>query len=107
VSDDTPAERGWLWRRSYTYAATAINLLFVGLIVWKVDDPDALTWVAIALIASNIIMAGLYLAGASVLDYAKLAGAWKSGKSEETMVETSAGTVTQTTTETKPAEFER
>ncbi len=77
TSDDTPAERGWLWRRSYTYAATAINLLIVAAAVWKLNDPSALKWVAIALIVSNIVVAGLYLAGASVLDYAKLAGAWK------------------------------
>jgi hypothetical protein len=77
VHDDTPAERGWLWRRSYTYAATAVNLLFVGFVIWKLNDPSALKWIAMALIVSNIVMAGLYLAGASVLDYAKLAGAWK------------------------------
>jgi hypothetical protein len=76
-NDDTPAERGWLWRRSYTYAATAVNSLFVGVVIWKLDDPSALKWIAIALVVSNIILAGLYLAGASVLDYAKLAGAWK------------------------------
>lgn len=96
MTDDTPAERGWLWRRSYTYAATAVNLLFVGVIVWKLDDPGALKWIAIALVVSNIIMAGLYLAGASVLDYAKLAGAWKGNTLRETKVETPDGTVTQT-----------
>ena len=80
--DDTPAERGWFWRRSFTFAATAINLALVALIVWKVNDPSALKWLGLALIASNAVLAGLYLAGASVLDYAKLAGAWK-GKSSD------------------------
>lgn len=83
MTDDTPAERGWFWRRSFTFAATAVNLVLVALIVWKVSDASALKWLGLALIGSNIILAGLYLAGASVLDYAKLAGAWKGASPSE------------------------
>lgn len=107
MTDDTPAESGWFWRRAYTFIWTAVNSAFLGLIVWKINDPDALKWIALALIGANMLLAGLYMAGANILDYAQLAAAWKGGKSEETKVETSAGTVTQTTTETKPAEIER
>lgn len=81
--DDTPAENGWLFRRIYTYVVTLINLCFIGVIAWKLDDPDALKWVALALIGFNAIMAGLYMAGASVIDYAQLASAWKGGQVED------------------------
>jgi hypothetical protein len=105
--DDTPAERGWLWRRSYTFAATTANLVLVGIGLWRLSDPVSLKWVCLALIANNIVLAGFYLGGASVLDWARLAAAWKSGKSEKVTVETPSGTVTQTTTETKPTEIDR
>ncbi len=112
MNDDTPAERGWLFRRVYTFAGTSANLTLVALALLRLNDPVSLKWLCLALIGNNIVLAGFYLGGASVLDWARLAAAWKGGKSEETKVETSAGTVTQTTTETtglavapvKPAE---
>lgn len=75
--DDTPAEQSWTFRRIFTWAATAINSLLVGAIIWKLDDPTALKWLGLALVASNIVMATAYLCGASVIDYAKLAASWK------------------------------
>ncbi|ODT85575.1 hypothetical protein [Phenylobacterium sp. SCN 70-31] len=70
-----PIEVRWLWRRIYTYAATLMNSAGVGAIVWKLDDPGALKWLGLALIAANVVMATLYLAGATVTDWAKLAAA--------------------------------
>ena len=65
----------WLWRRIYAYAATLANSAGVGAIIWRLDDPQALKWLGLALIGANIIMATLYLAGATVTDWAKLAAA--------------------------------
>lgn len=65
----------WLWRRIYAYAATLLNSAGIGAIIWRLDDPQALKWLGLALIGANIIMATLYLAGATVTDWAKLAAA--------------------------------
>ena len=65
----------WLWRRIYAYAATLANSAGVGAIIWRLNDPEALKWLGLALIGANIIMATLYLAGATVTDWAKLAAA--------------------------------
>lgn len=73
--DSTPPERGWLFRRLYTYLGTVLNLCSVGAALVKLDDPQALKWIALALIGSNVVLATLYLAGATVTDWAKLAAA--------------------------------
>ena len=65
----------WLWRRIYAYAATLLNSGGVGAIIWRLDDPVALKWLGLALIGANVVMATLYLAGATVTDWAKLAAA--------------------------------
>jgi hypothetical protein len=70
-----PIEVRWLFRRIYTYTATVLNSAGVGAIVWRLDDPAALKWLGLALIAANVAMATLYLAGATVTDWAKLAAA--------------------------------
>lgn len=70
-----PVEVRWLWRRIYTYAATLLNSVGVVAIVTRVNDPQALKWLGLALIGSNVVMATLYLAGATVTDWAKLAQA--------------------------------
>lgn len=65
----------WLWRRIYTYGATLLNCAVVGAVVWRLHDPAALKWIALALVGSNVALATLYLAGATVTDWAKLAAA--------------------------------
>jgi hypothetical protein len=55
--DDTPAEVSFKWRRIYTFGLGAL--------------------VAIALIAQNVVVMGFYMAGASLVDYAKLAAGWR------------------------------
>ena len=65
----------WVFRRIYTYVATVLNSAGVGAIIWRIDDPQALKWIGLALIGANVILATLYLAGATVTDWAKLAAA--------------------------------
>ena len=74
-----PIEVRWLFRRIYTYAATVLNSAGVGAIVWQLDDPAALKWLGLALVGANVVMATLYLAGATVTDWAKLAAAARHG----------------------------
>ena len=75
ANEHPPPEVRWLWRRVYTYASTLLNSLGVGGIIWRINDPQALKWIGLALIAGNVVVATLYLAGATVTDWAKLARA--------------------------------
>lgn len=70
-----PIEVRWVFRRTYTYAATLLNSGGVAAIIWRIDDAQALKWIGLALIGANVILATLYLAGATVTDWAKLAAA--------------------------------
>ena len=79
--DDTPAEVSFKWRRIYTFIIGGLTAIGVGAIIAKLSDADALKWVAIALIVENVVVMGFYMAGASLVDYAKLAAAWK-GKAD-------------------------
>ena len=74
------AEVKWFFRRWYIFAFTAVDTLGVGAIIWKVDDPSALKWIALGLISFNMVMALLYIAGASGTDIARLFAAARSGK---------------------------
>ncbi|WP_411286792.1 hypothetical protein [Phenylobacterium sp.] len=75
-----PVEVRWLWRRIYTYGASVLNSAGVGAVIWRLDDPQALKGIGLALIAANVVMATLYLAGATVTDWAKLAAAARAPK---------------------------
>lgn len=70
-----PVEVRWLWRRIFAYATTVLNSAGLAAIIWRVHDPSALKWLGLALIGANVVMATLYLAGATVTDWAKLAAA--------------------------------
>ena len=70
-----PVEVRWLWRRIFSFAATALNSAGVGAIIWRLEDPATLKWLGLALIGANVATATLYLAGATVTDWAKLAAA--------------------------------
>ncbi|MBW8812522.1 MAG: hypothetical protein JF588_03765 [Caulobacterales bacterium] len=70
-----PVEVRWFWRRVYTYAATLLNSAGVTAIIWRINDAEALKWLGLALVGANVATATLYLAGATVTDWAKLAAA--------------------------------
>jgi hypothetical protein len=74
-----PIEVRWLWRRIYTYAVTLLNGAALGGIVWRLKDSETLKWIGLALIGANVAVATLYLAGATVTDWAKLAHAARGG----------------------------
>jgi uncharacterized membrane protein YfcA len=62
----------WFWRRLFTFLFVGINTATVGWIVLKVDDPDALKWVGLGLIFANIMLAFVYMAGATLVDLTRL-----------------------------------
>jgi hypothetical protein len=73
-----PVEVRWLFRRIYTYAVTVMNCAGIGGVIWRLHDPQALKWLGLALVGANVVTATLYLAGATVTDWAKLAHAARS-----------------------------
>lgn len=75
--DDTPAEVSFKWRRIYTFTLGGLTAVGVGVIIAKLTDADALKWVAIALIAQNVVVMGCYMMGSSLVDWAKLAAGWR------------------------------
>lgn len=49
-----------------------VNTATVGWIVLKVDDPDALKWIAMMLVFADILLAFVYMAGATLVDLTRL-----------------------------------
>ncbi|MFT4935313.1 MAG: hypothetical protein ACI9LT_002010 [Pseudoalteromonas distincta] len=70
-----PIEVRWLYRRIFTYAACAANSAGLAAIILRLDDPIALKWLGLALIGANVVLGTLYMAGATVTDWAKLVAA--------------------------------
>ncbi|MCA3573153.1 MAG: hypothetical protein IOC86_04500 [Aestuariivirga sp.] len=62
----------WFWRRLFTFLFTGVNSLAVATIVWKIDDPGALKWIGLGLIFANIMLAFVYMAGATLVDLTRL-----------------------------------
>jgi hypothetical protein len=77
MTDDTPAEAKFTWRRIYTYGSALLTNALLARVVLKIDGDEPLKWVALALIGANALREGFYMGGASVVDYAKLAASWK------------------------------
>ena len=80
MDGDHPVEVRWLWRRVFTYVSTLINSLIIGAVVIEIRDAHALKWLGLALIGANVVVATLYMAGATVTDWAKLARAARGGQ---------------------------
>lgn len=74
-----PVEVKWLYRRWFIFAFTALNSIGVGVIIYKLSDPTALKWIGLGLISGNMVMALLYIAGASGTDIARVVAAARSG----------------------------
>ena len=74
-----PVEITWLWRRIFTYLASLANAVLLAAVIVKVKDPRGLAALGLALVAANVVLATLYLAGATVTDWARIAGAARGG----------------------------
>jgi hypothetical protein len=95
--DDTPAETGWFYRRWNTFITKGlIYLLLIVIVCCMAALKQPLLWVALALIAYGIITDGLYMGGASVLDYAALASAWKGNKTDGVLMAPTSEPTTKT-----------
>ena len=74
-----PVEVTWLWRRIFTYLASLVNAGLLAAVIAKMKDPQGLAALGLALVAANVVLATLYLAGATVTDWARIAGAARGG----------------------------
>ena len=73
VKDDTPAEVNFFFRRWLTFAWLFVNANMLFAIIFSPRiDADALRWIGVALIVSNVCVAFFYMAGASAVDMAKV-----------------------------------
>lgn len=75
-----PIEIRWLFRRIYTYAATLLNFGLLAAVIHRLEEPAALKWLGLAMIGANVVLGTLYLAGATVTDWAKLVAAARAAK---------------------------
>ena len=62
----------WFWRRLFTFLFTSVNSGALALIVFRLDDPDAMKWIGLGLIFANIMLAFVYMAGATLVDLTRL-----------------------------------
>jgi len=62
----------WFWRRLFTFLFTSVNAGTIAWIVFKVDDPGALKWIGLGLIFADIMLAFVYMAGATLVDLTRL-----------------------------------
>jgi hypothetical protein len=62
----------WFWRRLFTFLSTGINSAALIAIVFKINDPDALKWIGVSLIFGNIMLAFVYMAGATLVDLTRI-----------------------------------
>lgn len=62
----------WFWRRLFTFLFTGVNSLAIATIVFRLDDPDAMKWIGLGLIFANIMLAFVYMAGATLVDLTRL-----------------------------------
>lgn len=72
VSGVSTKEVQWFWRRLFTFLFTSVNAGTIAWIVFKVDDPGALKWIGLGLIFANILLAFVYMAGATLVDLTRL-----------------------------------
>lgn len=73
------SEIQWTWRRAFAFLRTLLVAAALACIIFKLTDPSALKWIALALVASGVIDAVLYMAGATATDIARLTAAARSG----------------------------
>ena len=60
------------WRRLFTFLFTGVNSVAIATIVFRLDDPSAMKWIGLGLIFANIMLAFVYMAGATLVDLTRL-----------------------------------
>lgn len=76
MSDETaPVEVRWLWRRIFTFVSAAMAYALLALVIWKTSDAGSLKWIGLGLIVLIAVGHAIYLTGATVTDWARLAAA--------------------------------
>lgn len=74
--DPTP-EGNWVFRRLYTYGATLAGLALLAVLVWRLEAPRELMWVAVALIVRDAWRETLYIVAPSAQAIVAALAAWR------------------------------
>jgi hypothetical protein len=74
-----PIEVKWFWRRVVTIGVLLIGFALLGVIIWRLTDPQALKWIALGLLVLLAIAHTIYLTGATVTDWARVVAAARPG----------------------------
>ena len=76
--DNNPKPEGdWRFRRLYTYAATVAGLALLAVLVWRLEAPRELMWVAVALIVRDAWRETLYIVAPSAQAIVAGLAAWR------------------------------
>jgi hypothetical protein len=70
-------EGDWRFRRLYTYAATVAGLGLLAVLVWRLEAPRELMWVAVALIVRDAWRETLYIVAPSAQAIVAGLAAWR------------------------------
>lgn len=70
----------WLWRRLVTVSVLIACLAIVAAIVWRLTDPTALKWIALASQGLAGLALTLYVTGATATDLSKIFAALRGGQ---------------------------
>ena len=74
---DPQPEGDWRFRRVYTYAATVAGLALLTMLVWRLEAPRELMWVAIALLVRDAWRETLYIVAPSAQAIVAGLAAWR------------------------------
>ena len=77
MENDPKPEGDWRFRRVYTYAATVAGLALLAVLVWRLEAPRELMWVAVALIVRDAWRETLYIVAPSAQSIVAGLAAWR------------------------------
>ena len=77
MENDPKPEGDWRFRRFYTYVATAAGLALLAVLVWRLEAPRELMWVAVALIVRDAWRETLYIVAPSAQSIVAGLAAWR------------------------------
>ena len=77
MENDPKPEGDWRFRRFYTYAASAGGRGRLAVLVWRLEAPRELMWVAVALIVRDAWRETLYIVAPSAQSIVAGLAAWR------------------------------